>query len=137
MGTQSLLPRGRRWREAPDEGRESREGALREHVFRDRTPLTRRFAAPSPGGRGELHFSYADKQTEPVLQRKQPMRWTGIYLVGYIIMLGGIVAALWKSGVLARIGTTWTIIGVVIAIGIGIMIAVANSGKKESINIEK
>jgi hypothetical protein len=65
------------------------------------------------------------------------MKWTGIYLVGYLIMLGGLIAALWKSGILASIGTTWTVIGVVIAIGIGIMIAVANSGKKESINIER
>ena len=65
------------------------------------------------------------------------MRWTGVYLIGFVIMLGGILAALWKVGFLARIGTTWTIIGVVIAIGIGIMIAVANSGKKESIRIEK
>ena len=65
------------------------------------------------------------------------MKWTGIYLVGYIVMLGGIIAALWKSGVLERIGSTWTIIGVVIAIGIGIMIAVANSGKKESIHIDR
>ena len=65
------------------------------------------------------------------------MRWTGIYLIGFVIMLGGILAALWKVGFLDRIGTTWTIIGVVIAIGIGIMVAVANSGKKESIRIEK
>jgi len=47
-------------------------------------------------------------------------------------MLGGVLAALWKSGVMERIGATWTIIGVVIAIGVGIMIAVA-----KSINIEK
>jgi hypothetical protein len=65
------------------------------------------------------------------------MKWTGIYLLGYVIMLGGIIAALWKSGVLERIGTTWTIIGVVIAVGIGIMIAVANSGRKENIRIER
>jgi hypothetical protein len=65
------------------------------------------------------------------------MKWTGIYLVGYLVMLGGVLAALWKSGVMGRIGATWTIIGVVIAVGIGIMIAVANSGKKESINIER
>jgi len=65
------------------------------------------------------------------------MKWTGIYLLGYVIMLGGIIAALWKSGVLDRIGTTWTIIGLVIAIGIGIMIAVANSGRKENIRIER
>jgi hypothetical protein len=65
------------------------------------------------------------------------MKWTGIYLVGYVIMLGGILAAMWKSGILDRIGTTWTVIGVVIAIGIGIMIAVANSGRKENIRIER
>ena len=65
------------------------------------------------------------------------MKWTGIYLLGYVIMLGGIIAALWKSGVLDRIGTTWTIIGLVIAIGIGIMIAVANSGRKENIHIDR
>lgn len=65
------------------------------------------------------------------------MKWTAIYLVGYLVMLGGVLAALWKSGIMQRIGTAWTIIGVVIAVGIGIMIAVANSGKKESINIER
>ena len=65
------------------------------------------------------------------------MKWTGIYLIGYVIMLGGIIAALWKSGVLERIGTTCTVIGVVIAVGVGIMIAVANSGSKENIRIER
>ncbi len=65
------------------------------------------------------------------------MKWTGAYFVGYVILIAGILAALWKMGILERIGTTWTIIGVVIAIGLGIMIAVANSGRKESIQIEK
>jgi hypothetical protein len=65
------------------------------------------------------------------------MKWTGAYLIGFIIFLGGILAALWKVGVLQRIGPVWTTIGVVIAIGIGIMVAVANSGRKETIQIEK
>jgi len=65
------------------------------------------------------------------------MRWTGLYFLGFIIVIGGVLAALWKAGVLARIGTTWTIIGVVIAVGIGIMIAVANSGRKENIHIDR
>ena len=30
--------------------------------FRDRTPLTRRFAAPSPGGRGESRFGQASPE---------------------------------------------------------------------------
>ena len=60
-----------------------------------------------------------------------------MYLFGFIILLGGVLAALWKLGILASIGTTWTVIGVVIAIGIGIMVAVSNSGAKENIEIQR
>jgi hypothetical protein len=65
------------------------------------------------------------------------MKWTGVYLLGYVIVIGGIIAALWTLGVLASIGTIWTLIGVAIAIGIGIMLAVANSGSKENIEIDR
>jgi hypothetical protein len=60
-----------------------------------------------------------------------------MYLVGFLVLLGGVVAALWKLGVLASIGTTWTLIGIAIAVGIGIMIAVSNSGIKENIEIDR
>ena len=65
------------------------------------------------------------------------MKWTGMYLFGYLIFIGGVLAALWKLGFLARIGTTWTVIGVVIAIGIGIMASVSSSGTKENIEINR
>ena len=65
------------------------------------------------------------------------MKWAGMFLVGFIILMGGILAALWKLGVLAKIGTTWTIIGVVIAVGLGIMISVGSSGAKENIQIDR
>jgi len=65
------------------------------------------------------------------------MKWTGMYLIGYVILIGGLLAALWKMGVLASIGTVWTLIGVVIAIGLGIMLAVASSGSKENIQIDR
>ncbi|MEO8275454.1 MAG: hypothetical protein ABI639_04500 [Thermoanaerobaculia bacterium] len=65
------------------------------------------------------------------------MKWTGMFLVGYVILIGGILAALWKLGILASIGTFWTAIGVVIAVGLGIMISVANSGAKENIHIDR
>lgn len=65
------------------------------------------------------------------------MKFAGLYLLGYVVLIAGVLAALWKTGVLARIGAGWTAIGVVIAIGLGIMIAVANSGRKENISIEK
>ena len=60
-----------------------------------------------------------------------------MFLLGFVILLGGVLAALWKLGILARIGTTWTLIGVVIAVGVGIMVAVSNSGAKENIEIQR
>jgi len=65
------------------------------------------------------------------------MKWAGMYLVGFTILVGGILAALWKLGILESIGTTWTLIGVVIVIGIGIMVSVANSGSQENIQIDR
>lgn len=63
------------------------------------------------------------------------MKWAGMYLVGFVILIGGLIAALWKLGILATIGTTWIVIGVVVILGLGIMLAVANSGRKDSIQI--
>lgn len=65
------------------------------------------------------------------------MKWSGMYLVGYVILVAGLIAALWKMGVLENIGTTWTLIGVVIAIGIGIMLAVSSGGEKRTIEIDR
>ena len=65
------------------------------------------------------------------------MKWTGMYLVGYVIFMAGLFAALWKLGILERLGTTWTLIGVVIAIGIGIMMAVTGSGEKKTIEVDR
>lgn len=65
------------------------------------------------------------------------MKWAGMYLVGFIVLIGGLLGALWKLGILDRIGATWTVIGVVIAIGLGIMISVSNSGTKENIEIDR
>ncbi len=65
------------------------------------------------------------------------MKWAGMYLVGFLVLIGGLLAALWKLGILADIGATWTVIGVVIAVGIGIMVAVSNSGTKENIQIDR
>jgi hypothetical protein len=65
------------------------------------------------------------------------MKWVNIYFLGYVIFIAGVIAALWKMGVIHRIGTEWTVIGIVIAIGLGIMFAVAGSGRKESIEIDR
>jgi hypothetical protein len=64
------------------------------------------------------------------------MKWAGMYLFGFVVLVGGLLAALWKLGILERIGTAWTLIGVAILIGIGIMISVSNSGRKDNIEID-
>lgn len=64
------------------------------------------------------------------------MKWTGMYLLGYVIFVGGLFAALWKMGVLDSLGTTWTVIGVVVAIGLGIMMSVKGSGEKKTIDVD-
>ena len=65
------------------------------------------------------------------------MKWMQMYLVGYVIVLGGIVAALWKTGVIDRVGPGWTAIGIVIAVRLGFMIAVGHSGNKESVEVDE
>ncbi len=65
------------------------------------------------------------------------MKWAGMYLVGYVFLVAGLLAALWKLGVLASIGTTWTLIGALILIGLGIMFSVSNSGTKQNVEIDR
>jgi hypothetical protein len=55
------------------------------------------------------------------------MRFLTIYLVGYFVLLIGAGWALWESGILGEIPGVWIAIGAIIAIGLGIMLAVASS----------
>jgi hypothetical protein len=54
------------------------------------------------------------------------MRYLKLYLVGYFILLIGAGLALWQSGILRQIPGIWLAIGVLIAVGFGIMLAVAS-----------
>jgi len=62
------------------------------------------------------------------------MRFINMYLVGYFILLIGAVAALWYGGVLRNVSPVWVVIGLVIAVGLGIMLSV--SGGKPEISRE-
>ena len=55
------------------------------------------------------------------------MRFIHLYLIGYFVLVGGAVLALWRAGVLARIGALWIAIGMIIALGLGIMLAVTSA----------
>ncbi|MEP6993747.1 MAG: hypothetical protein ABI968_04420 [Acidobacteriota bacterium] len=65
------------------------------------------------------------------------MKWMGMYLLGFVFLLGAALLALWKTGLLARIPPFWLGVSLLAIVGIGIMIAVANSGKKETVEIDR
>ena len=65
------------------------------------------------------------------------MKWMGMYLLGYVLFIVAILLALWKTGVLASIQPFWIGVGLLVAAGLGIMVAVANSGKKETIEVDR
>jgi hypothetical protein len=58
------------------------------------------------------------------------MRFVNIYLIGYFILVLGALAALWYGGALRHMSAGWVIIGLVIAVGLGIMLAIS-AGKPE------
>ena len=63
------------------------------------------------------------------------MRYINLYLVGYVVLVIGVILALWQAGVLQHIQPVWIAIGLVIAVGLGIMVAV--SAGKPAITSER
>jgi hypothetical protein len=53
-----------------------------------------------------------------------------MFLVGYFVLVVGVAMALWQTGILKQVSPIWIVIGVIVAVGVGIMMAVS-SGKPE------
>jgi hypothetical protein len=62
--------------------------------------------------------------------KEPPVRFVNIYLVGYFLLVIGALAALWYGGALRHISAAWIAIGLVVAVGLGIMLSVS-AGKPE------
>jgi hypothetical protein len=56
------------------------------------------------------------------------MRFIHLFLIGYFVLVLGVVLALWQTGVLRNVAPIWIVAGLLVAIGTGIMLAVS-SGK--------
>jgi hypothetical protein len=54
------------------------------------------------------------------------MRFIHLFLVGYFILVIGLGLALWQTGVLSRVAPIWIGIVALVAIGLGIMLAVTS-----------
>ena len=55
------------------------------------------------------------------------MKFMRLYLIGYFILLVGAALALWQSGILRQIPGIWIAIGIVIAVGLGVLLAVSST----------
>jgi hypothetical protein len=56
------------------------------------------------------------------------MRFIHLFLIGYFVLILGVTLALWQTGVLSRVAPVWIGVGVLVAVGLGIMMSVS-SGK--------
>jgi hypothetical protein len=54
------------------------------------------------------------------------VRFIHLYLIGYFVLLIGAGLALWQAGVLSRVPVIWLLISTIIAVGLGIVLAVSS-----------
>ena len=55
------------------------------------------------------------------------MRFIHLYLLGYFLLVIGAGLAMWQTGILARISTTWLMIAAIIVVGLGILLAATST----------
>jgi hypothetical protein len=65
------------------------------------------------------------------------MRFIHLFLIGYFIVIIGIGAALWQTGVLGHVAPIWIGIGTLVAIGVGIMLSVSSGRPTITEELEK
>jgi hypothetical protein len=63
-------------------------------------------------------------RAQPLIVRLT-MKFIHLFLVGYFVLIVGVVLALWQTGVLSRVSPIWSAIGVILAAGMGIMMSVS------------
>jgi hypothetical protein len=61
------------------------------------------------------------------------VQFINLYLIGYVILIVGGVLALWYAGMLQAIAPAWIVIGLIIAVGLGIMLSVS-AGKPPTVS---
>jgi hypothetical protein len=54
------------------------------------------------------------------------MSFMRVYIVGYFVLIGGALLALWNADILGRIPLAWIAIGLIVAVGLGIILAVTS-----------
>ena len=65
------------------------------------------------------------------------MKFIHLFLVGYFVLIVGVGLALWQLGVLSKVAPIWIAIGVIVAVGVGIMMSVSSGKPTLTEEIEK
>ena len=65
------------------------------------------------------------------------MKFIHLFLIGYFVLVLGVGIALWQTGVLAKVSPVWILVGVLVAVGVGIMMSVSSGKPDISESIEK
>jgi hypothetical protein len=55
------------------------------------------------------------------------VRFIHVYLFGYFLLIAGALLVLWRAGVLARVGAFWIAVSLIIALGLGVLLAVTST----------
>ena len=63
------------------------------------------------------------------------MKFINMYLVGYVVLILGLTLGLWQMGILQALAPIWIAIGLIVAIGLGIMLSVS-AGKPPATTIQ-
>ena len=53
------------------------------------------------------------------------MRLVNVYLVAYFLLVFGALGALWYGGALGQMPASWVLIGLMVAIGLGVLLALS------------
>jgi hypothetical protein len=64
------------------------------------------------------------------------MRFIHLFLVGYFVLAVGIALALWQTGVLSHVAPIWIAVGLLVAVGLGIMLSVRSGRPTISEEVE-
>ena len=63
------------------------------------------------------------------------MKFINMYFVGYVVLILGLTLGLWQAGILQALAPVWIAVGLIVAIGMGIMLAVS-AGKPPATTIQ-
>jgi uncharacterized membrane protein len=56
------------------------------------------------------------------------MTFMRVYIAGYFVLIIGALLALWRADILSHVPFLWIAVALIIAIGLGIMLAVTSTG---------